>query len=108
MLLRNLLIVAGLWLGLGFVFAPQDVAAAPARKCLSKEQQRTAVGTGKAVPLAIAIRSSKNRTPGEVIRAQLCEEPNGSLVYLLTVLARNGKVTRSVIDAADGAVAGEP
>ena len=107
MVLRNLLIVTGLWLGLGFALAPQDAAAATARKCLSKEQQRNAVATGKAVPLAIAMRSSKNRTPGEVVRAQLCEEPNGSLVYLLTVLPRNGKVTRTVIDAADGAIAGE-
>lgn len=110
MVVRNLLIVFVFLSVFGAVPGlpgASDEAIAADRRCLSKEQQRSAVSAGKAVPLASAMRSSKRRTPGEIVKAQLCEEPNGSLVYLLTVLARNGKVTRSVIDAANGAVATE-
>ena len=85
---------------------PASAAERPKLTCLGKEQQRQAVSSGKAVRLAVAIRNSKRRSPGEVVRAQLCQDGN-SLVYVLTVLARNGKVTRTVINAADGAVTSE-
>jgi uncharacterized membrane protein YkoI len=98
-------IVAGLWLAL--TASSGSAAEASTLRCLSKDQQRSAVGSGKAVALAKAIRASKRRSPGEVVRARLCQEDGGSLVYVLTVLSRNGKVTRTVIDAADGAVAGD-
>jgi len=75
-------------------------------KCLSTAQQRHAVGSGRAVSLAAAISASRRRVPGEVVRAQLCHQADGGLVYVLTVLARNGKVSRALVDAADGAVAG--
>jgi uncharacterized membrane protein YkoI len=38
-----------------------------------------------------------------VVRARLCESQNG-LVYMLTVLARDGKVTRVTVDATSGSV----
>jgi uncharacterized membrane protein YkoI len=45
--------------------------------------------------------------PGEVVRARLCQRPD-RLIYLLTVLARDGKVARAVVDASNGAVIGGP
>jgi hypothetical protein len=39
---------------------------------------------------------------GEVVGARLCRQEPKGLVYVLTVLARNGKVTQARIDAADG------
>jgi uncharacterized membrane protein YkoI len=40
---------------------------------------------------------------GEIIHAQLCEQ-DGRLVYLLTVLGRDGKVGQAIVDAANGSV----
>jgi uncharacterized membrane protein YkoI len=73
--------------------------------CLDKEQQRAAITSGKAVHLAQALRATGGRNPGEVVKIRLCETPKG-LVYRLTVLAPNGKVTRVNVDAASGHVVG--
>jgi hypothetical protein len=78
-----------------------DPAAAAERKCLTKEQQRAAIQSGKAVRLAVAVRAVKRR--GEVVRARLCEGGKG-LVYMLTVLSRDGKVAHVTIDATSGSV----
>jgi uncharacterized membrane protein YkoI len=79
--------------------------AAEARHCLSGEEQRTAIASGRTVPLATAIHAL-HRLPKEVIKAQLCQEPE-RLVYVLTLLARDGKVKREIVDATNGAVVGE-
>lgn len=72
------------------------------RTCLNKAEQREAIATHRAVPLAAAIRAMRARGHhGEVVRASLCRRGD-MLVYELTVLARNGKVFRAKIDAADG------
>jgi uncharacterized membrane protein YkoI len=94
---------AGLWLASALTLAV--LAAHPAEaddsRCLNKEQQRVAIASGKAVRLGIAVKAVKRR--GEVVRARLCEDGKG-LVYMLTVLARDGKVTRVTIDATSGSV----
>ena len=60
------------------------------------------IAARKAVPLGRAMRVVKAKIAGEVVRARLCrQEPKGH-VYVLTVLARNGKVTQARVDAADG------
>ena len=82
--------------------AAEPLAAVSEHACLSREEQRAAVQEGQAVPLATAIRAVHDRTPGrQVVRAQLCREPKG-LVYVLTVLARDGKVTHARVEAANG------
>jgi uncharacterized membrane protein YkoI len=88
------------------VLAPgPSAAAAEARHCLSGEEQRAAIASGKAVPLATVIHTL-HRLPKDVIKAQLCQEPE-RLIYMLTVLGRDGKVKREVVDATSGAVVGE-
>jgi uncharacterized membrane protein YkoI len=82
--------------------------AAPAeRTCLSKAEQRAALSSGQTVTLAAAIRSARGSVRGhgarEVVRARLCREEMG-LVYLLTLLARDGKVTHTEVDATSGKV----
>ena len=75
--------------------------------CLSKAEQRAAISHGQAVTLSQAIHAARGSVRGrgarEVVRARLCRE-QGRLVYLLTVLARDGKVTHAVVDAANGKV----
>jgi uncharacterized membrane protein YkoI len=77
------------------------------RVCLGKAEQRAAIFQGQAVTLATAIRSVRGSVRGrgsrEVVRARLCREED-KLVYLLTVLARDGKVTHTAVDATSGKV----
>ena len=86
---------------------PAPAIAAERGACLSKAEQRAAIAHGQAVTLAAAIRSVRGSVRGrgarEVVKARLCREPNG-LVYVLTVLARNGKVTHAVVDASSGKI----
>ena len=85
----------------GFMAVEPAAGAAP-RACLNRAEQRAAVAARKAVPLALAIKSLRERgSRGEVVRAELCNR-NDRLVYVLTLLARSGKVTRATVDAANG------
>ena len=91
---------------LGVLTVSAFAADTPRRACLNKDEQRAAQAAGQAIPLAQAIRAL--RTQGrraDVVRARLCRGPNG-LVYLLTLLARNGKVTQATLDAANGNLIG--
>jgi uncharacterized membrane protein YkoI len=85
-------------------FAPSWAHAATGT-CLNKEQRRAVVAAGQVMRLATAIRMSHVRRGGEIIKARLCKAPNG-FVYVLTLLARDGKVTRTTVDATNGAVVG--
>jgi hypothetical protein len=73
--------------------------------CLGQKERRAANESGKIIHLATAIRSVKKRMPGAVVRARLCRDKDG-LVYVLTVLARDGKVARLTVDAVKGTVVG--
>ena len=76
--------------------------AAERRVCLTPEERNAAIAARKAVPLGRAMRLVQARIGGEVVGARLCRQEPKGLVYVLTVLARNGKVTQARIDAADG------
>jgi uncharacterized membrane protein YkoI len=83
---------------------PKHSAAAPA--CLDQTERWAAEKTGRVINLASAMRAAKKRMPGAVVRARLCHGKSG-LVYVLTVLARDGKVARLTVDAAKGTVVGQ-
>jgi uncharacterized membrane protein YkoI len=89
------------------LFAPLLVVfpadAEPRMRCLTREQQRAAIAERRAVPLAAVRKSVRARVPGEMVRARLCQEPE-RLIYLLTVLPRDGKVRRVIVDAKNGTV----
>ena len=88
------------------VLGPLSVVPAeaePRMRCLTRDQQRTAITERRAVPLAAVSKSVRTRVPGEMVRARLCQEPE-RLIYLLTVLPRDGKVRRVIVDAKNGAV----
>jgi uncharacterized membrane protein YkoI len=74
------------------------------RACLTKAEQRAAVHEHKAIPLAEAIKILRGHGKhGEVVGARLCRRDE-QLVYVLTLLAHNGKVIRTSVDAANGAL----
>ena len=74
--------------------------------CLTRAEQHLKITEHKLVRLSKAIREVKGRTGGDVVGARLCEQ-SGALVYVLTVLARDGKVARETVDAVNGALVGE-
>jgi uncharacterized membrane protein YkoI len=76
------------------------LAQAARAQCLTQAQRRSVSASGKVVPLAKAIRAARARKT-DVVDAKLCKGPKG-LVYLLTLLAQDGKVTRATVDAASG------
>jgi hypothetical protein len=84
------------------VLTPATRAQEPAI-CLSKDQRRDLIASGKVVPLSAARRAVPNQR-AEMVRARLCEGPAG-FVYLLTLVARDGKVTRATVDAGSGKLA---
>jgi hypothetical protein len=70
--------------------------------CLSKMEQRAAVASHRAISLGQALKNLRSQGHrGEVVGARLCRKGE-SLVYVLTLLARNGKVTRTSVDAVNG------
>jgi uncharacterized membrane protein YkoI len=73
--------------------------------CLSQRERRAEAESGRLVRLAVAIRAAKVRMPGTVVRARLCRGAEG-LVYVLTVLAHDGKVARIAVDAVKGTLVG--
>jgi uncharacterized membrane protein YkoI len=83
--------------------AVHDAGRAAAHACLDQRDRRAEAG--KYIPLAAAMRAARARMPGTVVRARLCHGPDG-LVYVLTVLARDGKVARITVDAVKGTLVG--
>ena len=88
----------------GSAAAPALAAEHSTRSCLGKAEQRAAVASHRAISLGRAVRSAhRHGRHGELLRARLCHRGT-RLVYVLTLLARNGKVRRATIDAANGSV----
>jgi len=96
----------GLFAAFSIALAMMVQAAAQERSsCLTHAEQRAAIAEGHAIPLAAARRMLRQRMGGELVRARLCHEA-GRLIYLLTVLTRDGKVRRVTVDATNGTVIG--
>ena len=87
-----------------FATGPALAADRPEHACLDKAEQRIAVATHRAVPLAQIIKSWRAQGHhGELVRARLCRHED-KLAYMLTLLGRSGKVVRTTVDAATGEV----
>jgi uncharacterized membrane protein YkoI len=86
----------------GWAAWPRPATAADEHRCLDPEQRRAAIAGRQAVPLTKAVHAARAHVSGEVVNARLCEQ-NKALVYVLTVLGRDGKVSRASIDGASGA-----
>jgi uncharacterized membrane protein YkoI len=80
-------------------------AAELAHVCLDQKERRAEVESGRVVRLDTALRAVRSKMPGTLVRARLCRG-NGGLVYVLTVLARDGKVARLTVDAVKGSLVG--
>ena len=84
----------------------QRAGADASHACLDQKERRVASESGWVVQLVTAMRVAKRRMPGTVVRARLCRGEEG-LVYVLTVLARDGRVARLTVDAVKGTFVGQ-
>ena len=80
-------------------------AAEVAHACLDQKERRAEIESGRVVRLDTALRAARSKMPGTLVRARLCRSNDG-LVYVLTVLARDGKVARLTVDAVKGTLVG--
>ncbi len=87
------------------VRAPRNGADPAQRVCLNQKERRALVENGTVLRLAAAMHAVRSRMPGILVRARLCRRSEG-LVYVLTVLAHDGKVVRIVVDAVKGTLVG--
>ena len=87
----------------GLLLLAATAPAGAADHCFSRNEQKAKAAAHAVVPLSRVIRQVKPH--GEVIQARLCER-GGKLVYLLTVLAADGKVAHTSVDAAEAAPPG--
>ena len=76
---------------------------ARAADCLSTQETRQAINSGKARHVADISAAVSRLARGDVIKVNLCRSGNG-LVYQLVTLSRQGAVSRFVIDAKSGAI----
>ena len=74
--------------------------------CLSDSELRDEIAANRAIPQANALRAARSAVPAEPVRARLCRH-DGALVYIITALAKDGKVTRITLDAETGRVVGQ-
>jgi uncharacterized membrane protein YkoI len=92
---------ANLFIGLALGVSLPGASAAERKSCLTPDERRAVIAAHKAVPLVQAMHVVKAKVRGEVVKARLCRQEL-RLVYVLTVLAQDGKVTQARVDAAGG------
>lgn len=81
--------------------SPDDAVSASSSVELSESEVLAAVEAGTAVALSTILPDVRTRTGGEVINAQL-EQVRGFLLYAVTVLTPEGKVTTEYYYARSG------
>jgi hypothetical protein len=75
----------------------------PKRACLSQSETREVVAARKLFAPFSALRTAAARGHGETIGVRLCRL-NEELIYEVTVLRRDGRVVKVVIDAVSGKI----
>ena len=88
---------------------PPHESTLVARTCLNQKERRAEAAAGRVVKFTVALHAAKSRMAGTLVRARLCHGHNfgqTDLVYVLTVLAHDGKVARLTVDAAKGTLVG--
>ncbi len=78
-------------------------SASAQQACFSAEDTRAHVVKLGLVPLHDIVRSARGGSSLDLISARLCET-NGNMVYMITLLERDGRVMRMTVDARTGNV----
>ena len=76
-----------------------------AQPCLSPREMREVVSTERVVAPTLAIAAARRAVPNaELLRANMCRDRE-ALIYVISVLRKDGRVVHVVIDARSGKVA---
>jgi hypothetical protein len=86
-------------------FRPMHFGAEAGYACLNPFERRALVESGAVLRLAAAVYNVRSHVPGTLVHARLCRRAEG-FVYVLTVLALDGKVTHVIVDAVKGSLVG--
>ena len=79
----------------------------PKSACLSSHETRLLVERGEVIPVHKAMQIARNRISGEIVKARLC--PDGEqLIYLLTLLDKNGQISVMGMEARTGHILSKP
>lgn len=73
-------------------------AVPAAAGCLTASQAQKAVASGAVLRLGVIARA----VGGEIVSAQLCESPQGPLIYQLAIMHPGGRIENIVVDATSG------
>jgi uncharacterized membrane protein YkoI len=83
-------------------FGSMDLRAAELEPdCLNEAEVREVVTNRVVIPQIQALRLARSTIGGDAIRASLCRT-EGGLIYVITVLARDGKLERVRIKGETG------
>ena len=84
------------------IFGARDAWAVEAEPdCLNEAEVREVVTNRVVIPQIQALRLARTTTGGDAIRASLCRM-DGGLIYIITMLARDGKLERVRIKGETG------
>ncbi len=97
----NRFALAVLFLCASFTLPAAAQSGAGARKCLSTAETVEAVRQHQLSSPALALRTAAAHARAEALRLVLCNA-NGQFVYEITLLKRDGKITRLQVNASDG------
>lgn len=89
---------------LAAMFSPPNlggISHAHAQQCLNPAEQRKAISNGKAKRFGVVASQVSKRLQGTVYNGELCRR-GGQLVYILTIVKKNGVAVRTVVDAKSG------
>lgn len=95
-------------IGTAYPAMPQPAPASPSaafgyagERCLSLADGRRLLQSASAVSLGAAVAAARASSPGEIVDYKVCQAQTG-FSYVLTVLGRDGRITRARVDALSG------
>lgn len=82
---------------------PLIAQPAVAEPCLTADQARVEAAGRQLMVFPEAVQAARRRYPGEPVSANLCRI-DGRLMYVLAILAKDGRVVRALVDPETAAV----
>ena len=100
--MRLVWVLIALWGTVGAASAQS--AAAALKNCLPPREMQEAVAAKGVVAPASAVMTARRQIPGaDVVRASLCRNSD-DLVYVISVLQKDGRIVQVTIDGPSGRV----
>jgi uncharacterized membrane protein YkoI len=90
---------------LGLLSVARGEGAIVAQPCLSSREMQEIVAANRVVPPALAVGQARRAVPGaDMLRASMCRDGE-AIVYVISLLRKDGRVVHVVIDGPSGRVA---